>query len=675
MDEPLETERLASPAPRGIEILEHVTAAQVLAVQEINCKIESGDTLASLASALASTGRTAMAVTDEHGKLMGLATQNDIIRAYFDGAPPHKHLGAWLETGKARAPAWLLRRLRVRLSTSLATVAEQMVSNALSGNCACHHVVVEEEDGRLCGVISSHDLVAFSCRPIVQEGFPRIGATPHLMVNDAMKHRDCVFTCRPNDTISDALYMLLATRQNSILVMDKKGIQGIFTPRVALKAFAEGINNSTTLADWFGKLSKQSPDQAVKSGSRLVDAASLMIEQNVDHLLVLEDETTEVIGVLSSLDFALCGKPQAALLHSVPLWKGPTVGQVLSHRSDLSDVCPAGTTLGKAAELLFKSGGTSALIALSTTGTSLLTENDMVRTYLDTFPWSCTFDDWLSSRECDSFRVPEQLRVPTSMQLTDAALLMARTRSTGHDAACHHLVVEDPAGGLQGVFSALDVARTLHSLCSQFDLATIGADKLVVDSVMKPIETVPSCNLEDSIASALRKFELFGQNAVLVIGADGRQLITPRCAIQAMAKGMSQHCSIAAWLRCRHSHDGPREITRGSRLLDAAAVMALHSLHHLLVVEVPVRQFRCCRRARPKPVGVLSALDVVRGLVSISFSSPFMTMGWLRSSWGPGPFRLQSPQTPPAPLLKRPASCEEEELESTALLRNRHRAG
>jgi len=176
-------------------------------------------------------------------------------------------------------------------------------------------------------------------------------------------------------------------------------------------------------------------------------------------------------------------------------------------------------------------------------------------------------------------------------------------------------------GAWLGVFSALDVARALDGLPFELDIAKIGADKTTVDMAMKPEGTVPTCKLTDTIRDALSTLDIFGQNAVLVKDDSGKhRLITPRCAVQALAEGVPPNCSIAAWLQSRQTPDEPREVLRGSPLVEAAKVMTAQSLHHLLVVEFP----------GARPIGVLSSLDLVRGVVSMRHHCPFVSLGWLR---------------------------------------------
>lgn len=62
--------------------------------------------------------------------------------------------------------------------------------------------------------------------------------------------------------------------------------------------------------------------------------------------------------------------------------------------------------------------------------------------------------------------------------------------------------------------------------------------------------------------------------------------------------------------------------------------MATCSLHHLVVVDPATRE----------PAGVLSSLDLARGVASIGCHCPFMSLGWLRSCKGAASCQWQAGQ-------------------------------
>lgn len=623
------------------EVFEKLRVGHLMTPEGMTHTVRASDTLVRVAEELAASGRTAVVVAESDDKVLGLVTQNDIMRAYFEGVSPKKLVGVWLANGPARASRTFLERLTVRPSDPLSTVAQQMVSNAIAGDCACHHAVIQCKDGKVYGVISSHDLVRALASPEMWQKHPMIPdmfappdaveAVESMSIVDVMKHRDRVFTSAPSGTIREVLKILLVTQQNSTLIIDDTGIHGLITPRDMVEAFADGVDGSVVVADWLIHQTVPVADRIVESDVHLFDAANIMTEQKVDHLVVVLRGTMEAVGVLSSLDILLRTKARTSVLRSRPLWAGPTVGEVLANHASLTKVHPASTTLGEAAAALLTSGSTSAIMQVDGVKPSfrLLTENDLVRAYIDGWHRTTNFQSWREAAELHSPVVPLHLMVPPTMPLTDAASLMLSAAEPGR--TCHHLVVKALTGGWLGVFSSLDVARVLQGLCSNLDKAKTLADKLTVDMVMKPAITVPTCRPGDTLRDALSTLDVFCQNAALVTDdAKYCGLLTSRCALQVFSAGTSQETRVRSWLSATADHS--REILLGTPLLDAAAFMAAHALHHLVVVP----------SIGADPVGVLSSLDLVRGIASINYSCPFASLAWLHT------WRKLSPVSPKA---------------------------
>jgi len=603
-------------------------------------KVRPEDALCDLAEVLSDSRHTAIAVVDEGDRLLGLLTVNDLMRAYFEGVPPERRLSDWLASGRARAPERLLQRITVSPRAPLERVAEKMVSNAVAGDCACHHVVVREDGGSLRGVLSSHDVVALLSRLDIWQHRPRGGdmfgppdveeVAEAMTVRDAMKHSGRVFTCPPTDSMKDALKVLLVTQQNSIVVVDESGIYGFVTPRDAVKAFADGLPNSVNIADWLSERAHGVESRMVPIDMRLLDAAAKMAADEVDHLIVVHPGGREAVGVLSSMDVLLRTNTHSPLLRTVPLWSGPTVGEVLTDQSHLTEIYARGTTLGEAARTLVHTGRTSIVVEMDRDGCDfgLLTESEVLRAR------TARIEDLLTSTELRHSEMLRHFQVPPTMRITEAAALMLSAAEPSH--TCHHLVVRSATGGFLGVFSALDVARALHSLPSELEVARAGLDETTVDAVMRVSSTVSTCRPTDTVEEALRTLDLSGQHSALVSDADGAflGLITPRCALHAFADGIPKDEQVLACLQRGRGADGHRHVLLGSKLSEAASVMAAHRLHHLLVVEEPGRS----------PVGVLSALDVARGVVSVNSHCPFVSLGWLRLFGGVTTFSLQAPR-------------------------------
>mmetsp|Transcript_45489 Transcript_45489/g.131720 ORF Transcript_45489/g.131720 Transcript_45489/m.131720 type:complete len:654 (+) Transcript_45489:64-2025(+) len=583
-------------------------------------------TIQQAARALATSGQSACGVGDVSGGLVGLFTENDVVRAYFEGILPGMSVQTWLHGGMARAPDLLLDKLRVRPSDRLAEVAERMVANALDGDCACHHVVVQDDDGRYCGVLSSLDMVRAFNSPVVKDLNRHIAAD--LEVRAAMKPRDETFTCPPDSSIKDVLKVLLMSQQNSVVIADDEGIHGFATPHNMVRAFADGVRSSCSIGQWLRGLPSGAGNRVVASDVRLIDAAATMAARGVNHLVVVVPGSAVVIGSLSSLDLLLQTSGLAPPTpHTVSLAAGPTVGSLLEQPWHLAAGCGPGATLGFAAELLASSGRTAASMTMQRPGEEptqgLLTESHLMRAYAKGWPRDSSLEDFLLHQDSQWPRLPMHLVVRPSVLLTEAATLML---SAGEHLGgpCRHLVVQNEQGEWLGIFSALDVSRALSGCCSELDVAKTGADQTAVDMIMK--RHVPTCWTSDTLGQALMTLVQFAQNCAMVYDLEGvfQGVITSRCAVQALAQGVPHDCTVAAWLRSRLGQGEPREVAPGARLLEAAALMASRGLHHLIVTE----------RLGAKPMGVLSALDLVRGVASMNCHVPFVSLRWLRQVKG-----------------------------------------
>eukprot|EP00928_Gymnodinium_smaydae_P067416 TRINITY_DN5037_c0_g1_i1.p1 TRINITY_DN5037_c0_g1~~TRINITY_DN5037_c0_g1_i1.p1 ORF type:complete len:659 (+),score=80.47 TRINITY_DN5037_c0_g1_i1:73-2049(+) len=578
----------------------------------LGCSLGPRDALqlGDLAEAMASSKCTAMAVNDStSGKVVGLLTVNDIMRAFFEGASRQGLLHDWMATGWARAPSSLLGRLLVRPTASLASVAEKMVANANSGDCACHHVVVQDTDDRLYGVVSSHDLVHALCRS--PSGADQ--KTPDMMssvaVDSVMKPRDCVFTCPRSGTIADALKILLMTQQGSVVIISETGVDGFFTPRDAVVAFARGVARETCLANWLETQDISMDDRSISSNTSLADAAEIMNNLGIDHLAVMHNERKELVGVLSSLDVVLHTSAHAPILQAMYLPVGPTVGEVLSqHHRDhthLASPLAQSLTLGAVAELLRSSGRTCAIVApddVENPEARLLTENDLVRAFVDGKRSDTVIEELFDTMQV---QMPHPSQVSPSIPLTEAASLMVGVAEPGRE--CHYLVVRDVSGKYLGVFSALDVARAIHAVHSGLDIAKLGIEQTTIGMVMKQSSTLPTCSPTDSIVDAFNQLNTSGYNVVLVSEDENIiGLVSSTCVLQALQEDIPHDMQVSEFLTRRTV--AQREILIGRPLVEAAAHMSANSLHHLLVMDRMTD-------GSTSVVGVLSAFDLVRSVV------------------------------------------------------------
>lgn len=623
------------------------------------------DCLGDLAEVFAGNRRTAVGITTEEGFALGMATVNDVMRAYFEGVPIDTKLREWMRGAATRAPESLLRHLEVRPSTLLSEVAAKMVSNVVRGDCASHHVLVTTEGGQLHGVVSSHDLVEafrfhdmwnhlpqdFEANENVAVAQPDAEQqVAHLFVRDIMKPRDHVYACDATVTLKSALRTLLVTQQNFLLVVGPTGIFGFLSARDMVKAFADALSLDTTVSEFLKSQPPEKTHRTIMSHELVIDAAEEMTNHEVDHLVVIRSEDSEAVGVVSSLDLVLHTKARDFVLE-MPAYDGPSVGEVLHEHTAMTTMCDFETTLGLLCARLLAAGQTSAFVGKASDARPrfLFTESDIVRCFANRYNRDVVVGDMIGL--LGEHKVPNYLQVPPSMRLLQAGALMLQGAQPGR--SCHHLVVRAVTDSAWlGVFSALDIARALHHLSSRLDAARLNVDGLIVDSVMKPVEAVPTCSTSGTLRDVLGQLLQSGQTAAVVMdGETSLGLITHRCAVHGFAAGVSPCITIGEWMRARQLPEGPREVLSRTSIVEAATLMLEHKLHHLVVVEY----------FGGATVGVVSALDIVRGVVSVHQECPFVTLSWLRRLGVPLTFAPQARALRPRKHFLFPEDCEDEE--------------
>eukprot|EP00929_Paragymnodinium_shiwhaense_P070664 TRINITY_DN357_c0_g1_i2.p1 TRINITY_DN357_c0_g1~~TRINITY_DN357_c0_g1_i2.p1 ORF type:complete len:690 (+),score=168.29 TRINITY_DN357_c0_g1_i2:242-2071(+) len=597
---------------------------------------------------MAASGRTAAAVVDMLGNLVALVTENDVMRFYWEGASPKEFLSDWLnEHGdEARASEFKLNRLTVAPSTPLARVAEIMVNNAMAGDCACHHIIVADEEAKKYAVFSSLDLIEAICQANsgkTQASNVNLEGHATRTVSEVMKQGDAVITCSPTNTMKEVLKCLLMTQQNSALISDEQGIHGIVTPRDAIQAFADGVQNSVIIRDWLQANAANPKERIIESCKLITEAEAAMVNKKLQHLVVVDPGSLEAVGTVSAMDVALqTAFPQGAPCLRVTHPAGPQIREVLDEAWHQNSVCAVGASLKEVASQMVcpKAASTSVTLEVKSPKISchilssekdkmkkhvLMTESDVMKAFLDNFSPDSAVENWLVAKRDV---LPAYVIVSASTMLSDAAAAMLRASARGRH--CHHLVVRGPERQWTGVLSSLDIVRGLCKLCPPLDVARLGADATPVSAVMKPINSVPRCTGSDTLKSVLTKLVKSGQNAALVVDESGTPciegVITPRCAMQALASGIGQDATVAAWFRQRRGSDGPREVVPNLKLYDAALLMGKHGLHHLVVAKRPY-----CTH----PIGVVSSLDIVRGISAIHTPTPFVSLEWLKACRGP----------------------------------------
>ena len=153
-----------------------------------------------------------------------------------------------------------------------------------------------------------------------------------------MKIRANVATCRLSDKLIDSYRIMFESRQNCVLVVEGLGdidgenvlnpedqgshIHGVITITDALRTFSEcqtgdnttvkGFLNGLTAAEHF-----TAPGRSILESQSLLEAAELMGELGVHHLVVLRarpGDQKEIVGVLSALDI-VCAMSSPRWIH------------------------------------------------------------------------------------------------------------------------------------------------------------------------------------------------------------------------------------------------------------------------------------------------------------------------------------------------------------------------
>lgn len=304
-------------APRGRGTAESNTVLLVGDVVgqrgAVLCPVRS--TLLDAADVLILHDRTAVGIVDEHGELKGAITENDVLRAYATGAPPETSIGTWLDSGCARAPRQWMSLLTVLPSTSLKEAAVQMLDSRATGESACHHLVVKDDKGAFCGILSSLDLARAMCRNDGEQELIRKFA--NTRVADVMKPESvsaplpCSGTttirCSSTATLAQALAHMAASHQNCVLVTDAADssvMLGVVTPRDALRGFTEHVRLHIEVGGWLRSVHSNWEPRKVQADAPLAEAAARMVASSIHHLVVVSPATSGIVGVVSSLDLA-----------------------------------------------------------------------------------------------------------------------------------------------------------------------------------------------------------------------------------------------------------------------------------------------------------------------------------------------------------------------------------
>jgi CBS domain-containing protein len=119
------------------------------------------------------------------------------------------------------------------------------------------------------------------------------------MVEDYMTVR--MVTMQSNNSVLDIAKEMAKQKTSSVAITGEGNtIVGILTERDVVKAIANGVPPDGITA---GSL-MSSPVVSIKRGSAVEEAARLMLQKKVRHLLVLGVNSTQVLGIVTATDLA-----------------------------------------------------------------------------------------------------------------------------------------------------------------------------------------------------------------------------------------------------------------------------------------------------------------------------------------------------------------------------------
>eukprot|EP00440_Ansanella_granifera_P056717 gb/GFBE01061475.1/.p1 GENE.gb/GFBE01061475.1/~~gb/GFBE01061475.1/.p1 ORF type:complete len:350 (+),score=59.45 gb/GFBE01061475.1/:1-1050(+) len=283
---------------------------------------QNTETLGDACDAMISTGRTAAVIVDRHGEVCGVLTENDLLAALNEGCDRDLSIDLWLRGGSARLPSCIVPSLTLTPKAALVDAAQIMATEAeKDSGFACHHLVVSHPPHKP-RLLSALDIA----RGMIGDPKDRDEAhAAHKKVKRAMKTRDNMCICKLSDKLIDAYRVMCESRQNCVLVVEGLGdvdgetlvspdqqgshIHGVITAADALRTFSECQNGvHTTVAGWLRGLTAEehptAPQRSILETQKLSEAAELMTETGVHHLVVLGEHKRDVVGVLSALDIA-----------------------------------------------------------------------------------------------------------------------------------------------------------------------------------------------------------------------------------------------------------------------------------------------------------------------------------------------------------------------------------
>jgi len=317
MTEPCEGADVEASAPLVPESVEtskpEVAATPALVVSDVVGPRHAtvcfrSSTLAAAAEIMLSRQVTALVILDERGIVAGALTENDLLQALCIGVPWNYSLNSWLCSDCARLPHFLVEDRAIPPTMPLLEAAARMAEHAGAGDYACHHLLVHEGPDEPWGILSSLDLAQAVFRSSHLPASRSAKLLRASLVAEVMKPRPALPTCDKESSLNGALYEMMATRQNCALITEeanaKSPVLGVITTRDAVRAFVENNDGKICVAEWLQKFHSRWEPRGIASDKSLFDAAELMAANLHHHLVVVSPATSEVVGVISTLDMA-----------------------------------------------------------------------------------------------------------------------------------------------------------------------------------------------------------------------------------------------------------------------------------------------------------------------------------------------------------------------------------
>lgn len=625
------------------------------------CTKQTG--LVELATLFLETGQTVVVVLNEDSVPIEVMTEDDMLRAYFQGVPWDLTVGEWLcGCGKGNVS----KLFRDPDATVVAACVDPVSAPASSPDVVGHDLLlrdvvhqfdcvdntnrfwVMDERGRFSAVLSPLELarVISDRGESILAGDGEVNAVPTLAahVMEPLKH---VPFCTPGSTMQQLVEALLSSPARVVLVADESGVHGLASATDALRAFQQRACPS---ADAWRELSARRealapPHCVIPSDLPVQSAAAVLTTKaaasaqgaggRVRHLVVVEPDGKDVVGVLSGVHLARCRsrdeprggrnsssrstyvetlqntllKPVAPakarrLHHRWHRRNNPnhlTVADVIAQRDTLT--CFIHETLGTACGALVSSGRTAAVVIDkdSETVRGVLTENDILQAFCEGTRLECLVNNWLRGghSRLPGFILPLR-SVQADVTLEGVAQHMASiAEDRSSSFACHHLLVRDSTKRIKDrdvlpnsqpdlhLLSALDIASGLAvevtRLAEHSNEGPTSVDVLTVKEAMKLREIVPTCLVSDTIRCAFQTLCASKQNCLLVL-MTGNEVVDSGSDNEKQAWRPIGHCSVYDIITTDdvlRAFSGSSSIASAHFTLPASSDEVIHESEHM----------------------------------------------------------------------------------------------